>query len=103
MSRSAYFTVILAELGSAAETAQKLTASATKIPEAIKRRRPVEGDEVLMVVSWIVDERRLDLPDGSGRWEAVYVGPPAVLPIGFSSTQKTLCAPKRRCMKLGPR
>jgi hypothetical protein len=31
----------------------------------------VEGDEVFMVVSWIVDERRLDLPDGGGRWEAV--------------------------------
>jgi hypothetical protein len=47
---------MLAELGSAAETAQKLAASATKIAEAIEPRRPVEGDEVFMVVSWIVDE-----------------------------------------------
>jgi len=53
MSRSAYFTVIVAELGSAAETVQKLAASATKIAEAIKPRRPVEGDEVFMVVSWM--------------------------------------------------
>jgi hypothetical protein len=42
---------MLAELGSAAETALKLEASAPKIAVAIRTRRPVEGDEVLMVVS----------------------------------------------------
>jgi hypothetical protein len=80
MLRSAYFTVTLAELGSAAETALKLEASAPKIAVAIRPRRPVQGVEVFMVVSWIVDERRLDLPDGPGRWEAVYVGENAMRP-----------------------
>jgi hypothetical protein len=51
MLRSAYFTVMLAELGSAAETALKLEASAAKIEVAIRPRRPVEGDEVFIVVS----------------------------------------------------
>jgi hypothetical protein len=74
--------------GSATETELKLEASAPKIAVAIRPRRPVEGVEVFMVLSWIVDERRLDLPDG---------------PVGFSSTSGTLCAPERRCMKLGPR
>ena len=50
MLRSAYFTVTLAELGSAAETALKLEASAPKIAVAIRPRRPVEGVEVFMVV-----------------------------------------------------
>src|SRR6267142_446203 len=60
---------MLAELGSAAETALKVEASVPKIAVAIRPRRPVEGDEVFMVVSWIFDERRSDLPDGGGRWE----------------------------------
>jgi hypothetical protein len=51
MLRSAYFTVTLAELGSAAETALKLEASAPKIAVAIRRQRPVEGVVVFMVVS----------------------------------------------------
>jgi hypothetical protein len=79
---------MLAELGSAAQTALKLEASTTKIAEAIRPRRPMEGDEVFMVVSWIVDERRLDLPDGGGRWEAVYVGPLRFSQLGFQTPQK---------------
>jgi hypothetical protein len=42
---------MLAELESAADTALKLEASAAKIAAAIRPRRPVEGDEVFMVVS----------------------------------------------------
>jgi hypothetical protein len=78
MLRSAYFTVTLAELGSAAETALKLEASAQKIAVAIRPRRPVEGIEVLMFVSWMVDEwicpmtvvvgRRCTFPCGSPSW-----------------------------------
>jgi hypothetical protein len=51
MLRSAYFTLMGAELGSAAETALKLAASAPKIAVAIRPRRPVERDETFMVVS----------------------------------------------------
>jgi hypothetical protein len=43
-----------AELGSAAETALKLQASAPKIAVAIRPRRPVERDELFMVVSWFM-------------------------------------------------
>jgi hypothetical protein len=57
MLRSAYFTVMLTGLGSsAAETALKLEASAPKIAVAIRPRRPVQGVEVFMVVSWMIDE-----------------------------------------------
>jgi len=41
-----------------------------------------------MVVSWIVDERRLDLPDGRGRREAVYVGFLQFSHMGFRATQR---------------
>jgi hypothetical protein len=51
MSRSGYRTVRLADLGSAAETALKLAATATKIAATITPRRPVEVDEVFTVVS----------------------------------------------------
>jgi hypothetical protein len=64
MLRSANFTLTLAELGSAAETALKLAARAPKIVVAMRPRRSVEAVEVFMVVSCIVDKRRLDLPDG---------------------------------------
>jgi hypothetical protein len=94
---------MLAELGSAAETALKLEASAPKIAVAIRPRRPMEGDEVFMVVSWIGDEKRLDLPDGGGRWEAVYVGPPAVLPVGFSSTVENAMRPNAAVHETGPK
>ena len=76
MLMSEYFTVMLAELaGSAAETALKLEASAPKIAVAIRLRRAVEGVEVFIVVSR----------------------------LGCLAPLNTLCAPKRRCMKLGPR
>jgi hypothetical protein len=42
---------MLAELGSAAETALKLKARAPKIAVAIRPRRPVEGVEVFIVIS----------------------------------------------------
>jgi hypothetical protein len=42
---------MLAELGSATETALKLETSAPKIPVAMRPRRPVEEVEVFMVVS----------------------------------------------------
>jgi hypothetical protein len=51
MSRSAYFTVTLAELGSAAETALKLEARAPKIAVAIRPGRPAETVEVFIVFS----------------------------------------------------
>jgi hypothetical protein len=88
MSRSAYFTVIVAELESAPETVQKLAASATKIAEATRPRRLVDGDEVFMVVSWIFDERRWDLPDGGRRWEGVYVGRLRFSQLGFQARRK---------------
>jgi hypothetical protein len=87
--RSAYFTVTLAELGSAAEAALKLEASVPKIAVAIRPRRPAEGVEVFIVVSWIVDEKRLDLHGrGRGRWEAVYIGPLRFSQLGFQAPQK---------------
>lgn len=49
--RSAYFTVMLAELESAAETVLKLETSAAKTAAAIRPRRPVEGVEVFIVIS----------------------------------------------------
>src|ERR1700745_315130 len=82
MLRSAYFTVMLAELGSAAETEQKLEASTPKIAVAIRPRRPLEGDEAFMVVSlmslkgdWIcpvavvVGRRSKSAPYGSPNWD----------------------------------
>jgi hypothetical protein len=42
---------MLAELGSAAETALKLEANAPRIAVAIRPRRPVGRDELFMVVS----------------------------------------------------
>jgi hypothetical protein len=42
---------MLAELGSAAETALKLEASVPKMAEAIRPRRPEEEDEAFMFVS----------------------------------------------------
>jgi hypothetical protein len=70
MLRSAYFTVMLAELGSATETALKLEASAPKIAVAIRVRRLVEGVEVFIVVS-LCRWRAIGLANGRGRWEAV--------------------------------
>ena len=72
---SEYFTVMPAELGSAAQTALKLETSAPKIAAAIRPRRAVEGVEMFIVISR----------------------------LGCLAPLKTLCAPERRCMKLGPR
>jgi hypothetical protein len=53
MSRSANFTVTLADRVSAAETALKLEASTPKIAVAMRPRRLVKPVEGFMVVSWI--------------------------------------------------
>src|SRR4029077_7820020 len=76
MLRSANFTLTLAELGSAAETALKLEAKVPKIAAAIRPRRPVEAVEVSMVVSWI----------GFARWAVV---------VGSRSTSALLGVPCR--------
>jgi len=54
MLRSACFTVTLAELGSAAQTALKQKANAARIVVAIRPRNPVDGVEAFMVISWTV-------------------------------------------------
>jgi len=94
----AEFTVMLAELESAAETALRLEARTPKIALAIGR--PVEGDGVFKVVSWIVDGGRLDLPAGVACGEALYAL--RFSRFGVQAPGKTLCDSKRYCMKLGP-